>query len=830
MSYTIEEITKILRANRIGDCPATISWLLTDSRTLSFPDETLFFALSTRRGNGIKYIPDLYKRGVRNFVVSNYEKQIVEQIKQGYDYSEANFIEVDNPLLALQKLASHHRSLFTYPVIGITGSNGKTIVKEWLYHLLQPFKRIIRSPRSYNSQIGVPLSVWQMNDVAELAIIEAGISQPDEMNSLTRMIQPSIGILTNIGGAHQENFFSLQEKCFEKLKLFSQCDVIIYDADNELISNCISKSILTCREIAWSRYDMERPLFISAIIKEENSTRINYRYLGFENFYVIPFVDEASIENSIHCLAAALYLMTSGNDIKERMALLEPVAMRLEVKEGKNNTLIINDSYNSDLSSLDIALDFHHRRSLKKGLKRTLILSDLLQTGQNPHTLYRRVGQLLATKRVQRIVGVGKSLTREANRFSIEKQFFATTEELLHAIREGEIHFADESILLKGARSFQFESILEELELKRHETILEVNLSSLISNLNYFRDQLAPTTKTMCMVKASAYGTGSFEVAKTLQEHQVDYLAVAVADEGAELRKVGITNSIIIMNPEVSAFNQLFSNSLEPEVYSFYLLKLLHNAAKREGITNYPIHIKIDTGMHRLGFLPEEIPALVEYLKGQDTLIPKSVFSHLVGSDSPEFDDFTRKQISLFNEASSKLQEAFNHKIIKHICNSAAIERFPEAHFDMIRLGIGLYGVHPSGKDNLENVSVLKTSILQIKELNAAETVGYSRKGVLDKPSRIAAIPIGYADGLNRKLGNRKGYCLVNGVKAPYVGNICMDVSMIDVTDVVCQEGDEVLIFGRDLPVATLAEQLDTIPYEVLSNISSRVKRVYYQD
>lgn len=832
MSYTIEEIAVQLKANKVGSTPATISWLLTDSRSLSFPENTLFFALVTPRGDGSRYIQNLYNRGVRNFVVAKHvRKHLAELLGQDHFYPDANFLEVDNPLKALQRLAGSHRSRFSYNVVGITGSNGKTVVKEWLNQILLSEKKVVRSPRSYNSQIGVPLSIWQMSEEADVALIEAGISNLSEMDTLERIIKPTIGVLTNMGNAHQENFFSMQEKCMEKLKLFKDCDVIIYDADQELIANCVNRSMLTSREIAWSRYDMERPLFISKVDKRETETKISYRYLGLDNHFVIPFCDDASIENAIHCLAVALYLMISPAVIAQQMALLEPVAMRLEVKEGKNSCLIINDSYNSDLTSLGIALDFHYSRSLQQGLKRTLILSDLLETGQNAVTLYRRVAQLVASKQVQRVIGVGSHISKEITQFStLEKACFQTTQDLVEAIRLRKVSFNNESILLKGARKFGFEAISEELELKRHETILEINLSALVDNLNFFRDKLSAHTKTMCMIKASAYGAGSYEVAKTLQEHHVDYLAVAVADEGAELRKVGITSSIVIMNPELSAFKQMFQYTLEPEVYSFHLLDKLLTEAEKEGVTNFPIHIKIDTGMHRLGFMPDEIPALIDRLKHQNSLIPKSVFSHLVGSDSSEFDEFTRTQIARFESASEQLQAAFSHKIIRHICNSAAIERFPEAHFDMVRLGIGLYGVHPFGDTGLKNVNTLKTTILQIKSLSPQETVGYARKGVLKRESRIAAIPIGYADGLNRKLGNGNAYCLVNGQQAPFVGNICMDVSMIDVTTIACEEGDEVIIYGEELPAAVLAEKLATIPYEILANISGRVKRVYFQD
>ena len=831
MSYTIEEITEMIGARRVGDTPRVIDWLLTDSRSLSFPEATLFFALATKRNDGARYIPELYLRGVRNFVLS--EEALCQMEQEGAFggiQPDANYLVVSHPLKALQKLAERHRSRFQIPVIGITGSNGKTVVKEWLNQLLGPDRQTVRSPRSYNSQIGVPLSVWRMDGQAELAIFEAGISEPGEMKELESIIKPTIGILTNIGGAHQENFFSLQDKCMEKLTLFKDCDVVIYNGDDEFISDCVSRSLLSAREIAWSRKDMERPLFISKVEKGEDCTRINYRYLDMDNSYVLPFIDDASIENSLHCLAACLYLMLPAERIAERMAHLEPVGMRLEVKEGKNGCLLINDSYNSDLVSLDIALDFLYRRSLSNNLKRTLILSDILESGQNAPMLYREVEELLESRHVERIIGVGKELCEHADRFGIEKAFFPDTEALLLALQKGALRLENEIVLIKGARRFGFETLAEVLEKKVHETILEVNLGAMVENLNHYRSMLRPGVKMTCMVKASAYGAGSYEIAKTLQEHRVDYLAVAVADEGSELRKAGIATNILIMNPEMTAFKTMFDYHLEPEVYSFHLLDALVREAEKQGITNYPIHIKIDTGMHRLGFLPDEIPALVERLKAQDAVIVRSVFSHLVGSDSAQFDDFTRRQISVFESASGQLQAAFSHKILRHICNSAGIERFPEAQFDMVRLGIGLYGINPTDNAVMHNVSSLYTTILQIHDVPQADTVGYSRKGVLIRPSRIAALPIGYADGLNRHLGNGHAFCLVNGQRAPYVGNICMDVCMIDVTGIDCKEGDRVEIFGDHLPVTVLSDALDTIPYEVLTSISTRVKRVYYQD
>ena len=834
MSYTIEQITDQIGARRMGNTPATIHWLLTDSRSLNFPEETLFFALPTRRNDGAKYMDELYRRGVRNFVLSEesfvtYFTQVdASGHRQPSVWADANYLLVSNPLKALQKLAERHREQFHIPVVGITGSNGKTIVKEWLHQLLSPDRRIVRSPRSYNSQIGVPLSVWQMQESDQLALFEAGISEPGEMRALQSIIKPTIGILTTIGGAHQENFFSLQEKCMEKLTLFKDCDVLIYNGDNEFIASCVAKSMLSAREIAWSRKDREQPLYISKVEKGIHSTYIAYRYLDMDNSFTLPFIDDASIENSLNCLAACLYLMLPAEAITERMARLEPVAMRLEVKEGKNDCLLINDSYNSDLGSLDIALDFLYRRSQDKGLKRTLILSDMLETGQNAPILYRQVAQLAASRGIQRIIGVGSEISSCADLLRGEKSFFPTTEALIKAIERGELTLQKEIILIKGARKFHFDQLSEYLAKKVHETILEVNLQAMVDNLNHYRSFLKPQTKMVCMVKASAYGAGSYEIAKTLQEHRVDYLAVAVADEGSELRKAGITADIIIMDPELTAFKTMFDYKLEPEVYSFHLLDALIQAAEKEGVTHFPIHVKLDTGMHRLGFLPEEMPRLIERLKGQNAVIPRSVFSHFVGSDSPLFDGFTRRQIELFEQASSALQQAFDHKILRHICNTAGMERFPGAQFDMVRLGIGLYGINPIDNSVIHNVSTLKSTILQIHEVPADETVGYSRKGHLERTSRIAALPIGYADGLNRRLGNGRAYCLVNGQRAPYVGNICMDVCMIDVTGIDCAEGDRVELFGDNLPVTVLSDVLETIPYEVLTSVSTRVKRVYY--
>lgn len=832
MPYEIGKIAQIIDARRLGDSTQQITWLLTDSRSLTTnPEQTLFFALQTARNNGARFIPQLYDRGVRNFVLN---EEGLSKLDTAL-LKDANLLIVNHPLQALQTLAEYHRRRFHCPVVGITGSNGKTVAKEWLYQLLSKGgHKVVRSPRSYNSQVGVPLSVWGLDEDTEVGIFEAGISKPGEMDALADIIKPTIGVLTNIGGAHQENFTNMRQKCLEKLKLFRESDVIIFNADDELINSCVQETILPTRQMAWSRKDPEALLYINEIEKGEQSTKVKFTYLHeFMAGFNLPFIDDASIENSLHCLAVYLYLLREiPEGLLKGLETLEPVAMRLEVKEGKDGCLLINDSYNSDLGSLDIALDFLGRRSESHQLKRTLILSDMLETGWSSSTLYKKVAKLAETYAVERMVGVGHEISKAASCFEKikESQFYENTAEFLDAINHHQLELRNEIILIKGARKFGFDALTELLEKKVHETILEVNLGAMIANLNHYRSFLKPETKMVCMVKASAYGAGSYEVAKTLQEHRVDYLAVAVADEGSELRKAGITANILIMNPELTAFKTMFDYHLEPEVYSFHLLDELVKAAEKEGVTNFPIHIKLDTGMHRLGFLPDEIPALIARLKAQNAVMPRSVFSHFVGSDSPQFDAFTRRQIAVFEKASSELQAAFPHKILRHICNTAGIERFPEAQYDMVRLGLGLYGINPINNGTLHNISTLKTTILQIHEVPADETVGYSRRGELKRTSRIAAIPIGYADGLNRHLGRGNAYCLVNGQKAKYVGNICMDVCMIDVTDIDCKEGDQVEIFGDHLPVHVLSDALDTIPYEVLTGISNRVKRVYYQD
>ena len=819
MTYTIEKVATLIGARRYGEHETTIGWLLTDSRSLCFPEQTLFFALRSKRNDGHKYIDELYRRGVRSFVVEH------EPADYQTAYPDANFLKVPSPLAALQRLAERHRDEFDIPVVGITGSNGKTWVKEWLYQILMPTMKVTRSPKSYNSQIGVPLSVWLLNEQTQVALFEAGISEPGEMLALHDIIQPTIGVLTSLGSAHQENFRNMDEKCMEKLQLFRDTEVIIYPSDDDTVSRCVRRSQYQGERIGWSRYSEKAPMYVKT-----EGRKVSYIYKGVEGSYEIPFIDEASIENSITCAIVALYLGMSPEDIAERMARLEPIAMRLEVKDGQRGLTLINDSYNSDVNSLDIALDFMNRRPEQEGKCKTLILSDIYQTGETPAELYREVSDLLRKRGIDRFVGIGPEIMAQAALFTVgQKWFFANVDDFLQSSVFHNMH--DEIVLLKGARPFGFERISELLEQKVHETILEVDLNAVVENLNHYRSFMKPETKIVCMIKADAYGAGAVEIAKTLQDHRVDYLAVAVADEGVTLRKAGITQNIIVMNPEMSSFKTLFDYDLEPEVYSFRLMDALIQAARKEGITGWPVHLKLDTGMHRLGFDPRhDIDKLIDRLKHQTAIIPRSVFSHFVGSDNDDFDNFSAHQFELFDEGSKKIQAAFSHKILRHMDNSAGIEHFPERQMDMCRLGLGLYGVDPRTNGILSTVSTLKTTILQLRNVPKEETVGYSRKGKLERDSVIAAIPIGYADGLNRKLGNRHCYCLVNGQKAEYVGNICMDVAMIDVTDIPCQEGDSVEIFGKNLPVTVLSDVLETIPYEVLTSVSNRVKRVYYQD
>ena len=819
--YTTQQIAEMAGGALQGSNNMTVKRLLTDSRALSFPEDTLFVAIKSHRNDGHKYIPSLYKKNVRNFLVS----QVFPEFQE---FEGANFIVVKDTLPALQALAANHRRKFCVPVVGITGSNGKTVVKEWLYQLLHPDFNITRSPRSYNSQTGVPLSVWEMNEETELGIFEAGISQMGEMERIAPVIAPSIGIFTNLGEAHQENFPSLKTKCIEKLKLFSHSDILIYNKDDKLVNTCVMQSEITAKTLTFGTCD-DVDIKILSRQNRDNKTIIEYQFKGQNDSYTIPFTDNASVENSLHCLAFLLHFANTSETIQKRMAGLEAVAMRLEVKEGQNDCLLINDSYNSDINSLGIALDFLNQLANGKQMKKTLILSDIVQSGQNPTVLYHTVAQLVLNKNIEKFVGIGEQISAYQDFFQLKNRtFYPDTEAFLKELNSDD--FKEEAILLKGSRHFRFEEVSDKIALVVHETVLEVDLNALVNNFNYFRSFLQPGVKTMCMVKANAYGSGDVEVARALQLNGCDYLAVAVADEGAILRREGIDIPVVVMNPETNSFHKIFENNLEPEIYSFKILEQMITEAEKQGINEYPIHIKIDTGMHRLGFEPAEIDRLIKRLKSQKNVMIRSVFSHLSGADEAKFDSFTEEQVKCFTNVKEQIESAFQHKIIYHILNSAGTERFSQYQFDMVRLGIGLYGISAANSQKLEEVCTLKTNIIQVKQVPATETVGYSRRGALKRDSIVGTLPIGYADGYNRNLGNGAGKMVVNGQQVSTVGNICMDLCMIDLTGIEAQEGDPVTIFGKEHSIKDMALKLNTIPYEILSNISKRVKRVYFRE
>lgn len=825
ISYSIQEITDAVQGKLTASFnpDERITDILIDSRRLIAPGNCVFIALVTRKNNGHKYIEELFEKGIRNFIISDPESAP----------GNANCILVEDTLTALQKITAYHRKKFDIPVIGITGSNGKTIVKEWLFQLLAPDYNIARSPKSYNSQIGVPLSVWQLKKESNLGIFEAGISEPDEMGRLKEIINPTIGIFTNIGPAHGENFISLQQKVGEKLKLFTKVQMLIYSPDFPEMQETIIRSELlnTINAFTWSRKQDADLRILSATREKGKKTRIKGIYKSKESEIEIPFIDDASVENAIHCWATMLYLGYFNDTIARRMAGLQSIAMRLELKEGINHCSIINDSYNSDVHSLNIALDFLHQQ--KQHQKKTVILSDILQSGKNEGELYREIAELLKQKKIDRIIGIGPSISKHASAFDMEGLFYGNTGDFLKKFSFAE--FQHETILLKGARIFEFEQISQALQQKAHETMLEINLDALIHNLNYFRKKINPETRIMAMVKAFSYGSGSFEIANILQFHNIDYLAVAYADEGVELRKAGIKTPIMVMNPDEQSFDAILKHNLEPEIYNFRSLSLLEEATRSNIIPdNKPVkvHIKLDTGMHRLGFSEDEIDELIDKLKGINLIYVQSIFSHLASSEDPADDAFSHSQIESFTRMAERIRQQSDHHIMIHILNSAGISRFPHAQFDMVRLGISLYGIATSGVDSnmLENVSTLKSTISQIKMIPEGDSIGYNRSWKADKPTKIAVIPIGYADGLNRKLSNGIGTVYINNTRVPIIGNVCMDMCMADITDVDAKEGDDVIIFGNDHPIEELAKTLDTIPYEVLTNISRRVKRVYYHE
>ena len=813
--------------------PSSIEHLVVDSRKIIFPKTTLFFALRGARRDGHEYIQEAYDKGVRHFVIC---RRI-----DTTNFVGADFFLVPSSLKALQILASIHRAGFDYPVIGITGSNGKTIVKEWLYQLLNPDYNIVRSPRSYNSQIGVPLSVWQMTAEHTLAIFEAGISTSREMPALAGVIQPTIGILTSIGEAHNGGFVDIKQKILEKLQLFAICKYLIYCRESiddhmdieEIKSNLFQQNITL---FSWSR-ETNATLKVLAEMKSENTTQVFFTYKNNNYSISIPFTDKASLDNAITCICTLFLLEIPFETIQERISQVQPLEMRLQLKKGINNCHVLNDSYSNDLSSLSIALDYLQQQAGNNPT--TVIISDIPQSGMHEEVLYHVVANELEQRNIHRLIGIGKSITEHQAVFDEsvpERSFYLTTDDFLNEYTGkslAERKFQNEYILLKGARIFSFERINNWLEQKVHQTVMEINLTAMVHNLKEYQQKLLPSTKLMAMVKAFSYGSGSVEVARLLQFYKVDYLAVAYADEGVELRLGGITLPIMVMNVDEAGFDALLEHNLEPEIYSFSIYHSFHEYLLKQGITKFPVHIKLNTGMNRLGFDPEEVELLGKQLAKHNTMLVKSVFSHLVGSESAEFDDFTQHQASLFETAVGTLQTYLNYSFIKHIANSSGIFRHPNFQYDMVRLGIGLYGVDSAGGNdiNLIPVATLKSTIAQIRNVKEGETVSYNRRGVLKRDSIIATIRIGYADGYSRRLGNGIGSVYINGQLAPVVGTVCMDMLMIDITDIPkVKEGDTVELFGTNLPIQQVAKWSETIPYEVMTGISQRVKRVYVEE
>ncbi|MFV8368093.1 bifunctional UDP-N-acetylmuramoyl-tripeptide:D-alanyl-D-alanine ligase/alanine racemase [Flavobacterium sp. LB2R40] len=815
MTQKIISSIQNITAKFIGNNSASIVDVISiDSRSLQNGPQTLFFALVGANNDAHRYISDLIGKGVRNFVVTHIPEDCTHK---------ANFYVVEDTVFALQQFAAQYRSLFDFPIIGLTGSNGKTIVKEWLNFLLSPDYNIIRSPKSYNSQIGVPLSVIAINEQHNLGIFEAGISTSFEMAKLETIIKPTVGILTNIGSAHDEGFINLENKIKEKITLFQNSEVLIYQKDEMVDAVFFPKT----KAFTWSFNAKEADVFVFNTLISNGTTTLQYKYNHNSFELRIPFQDKASIENAISCLMVLLYFKYDQTTIQNRMDLLYPVEMRLKVKNGINNCSLIDDSYSSDFQSLKIALDF--LESQKQYKKKTVILSDIFQSGLSNDALYSKVSQLIVSNKIDRVIGIGEMISAFGNKFT-NCITFNTTAEFISKFDD--LNFTNETILIKGARTFQFEEIVSLLEEKTHETVLEINLNAIGHNLNFFKSKLKPNVKIMVMVKAFGYGNGGFEIAKLLEHHKVNYLGVAFADEGISLKSAGIHLPIMVLNPETTSFSAIIQHQLEPEIYSLKGLHAFLKIAEQKNLKQFPIHIKIDTGMHRLGFEEAAIDDLIATLKGNQTVKVKSILSHLATSDDLNYKDFTNAQINLFEKVSSKLMEQLQIKPLRHILNTSGITNFPASQFDMVRLGIGLYGVSNDAEEQkkLENVGTLKSVISQIRTIAAGESVGYGRRFLAEKPTKVATIPIGYADGISRSWGNSVGFVTIKKHKALIIGSICMDMIMVDVTEIECTEGDQVIIFGESPTVTFMAQKLNTIPYEILTSISQRVKRVFYRE
>ncbi len=814
MDLNVKNSATILNAKWVGIYPeATIDNISIDSRSMQNDDKTLFFALVGTNNNAHNYVSELIKKGVRNFVVTYIPNDLE---------GKANFLLVENTFHTLQQFAAHHRNQYRIPIIGLTGSNGKTIVKEWLNFLLSPDSNIVRSPKSFNSQVGVPLSVISINDKHNLGIFEAGISKVNEMVKLESIIKPTIGVLTSIGSAHDEGFANTEEKIKEKLLLFKDSEVLICQK-NKLIDFHNSNKT---KKFTWSFIDSDSDVFIVKKAFEGNAKlQIHYVQTDFE--LEIPFKDQASVENAISCMMVLLYLKYDIQTIQSRVSQLFPVEMRLKVKNGINNTTLIDDSYSSDFQSLKIALDFLENQKQHKN--KTVILSDIIESGLNSHDLYSKVAQLIVANKISRVIVVGETIASFKNLFP-NCVTYNSTDDLINCFED--LNFGNETILIKGARHFLFEKITALLEEKTHETVLEINLNAISHNLNFYKSKLKSTTKMMVMVKAFGYGNGGFEIAKLLEHHNVDYLGVAFADEGISLKNAGIKLPIMVLNPESTSFRAIIQYQLEPEIYSLKGLKAFLKIAEKRNLNQFPIHIKLDTGMHRLGFEAGDVEELIMTLRANKLVTVKSILSHMATSDDMKHQEFSNYQIALFEKLSSQLMTELQIQPIRHLLNTSGISNFPQVQFEMVRLGIGLYGVSNDIEEQkyLEIVGTLKSIISQIRTIQVGESVGYGRRFIADKTTKIATIPIGYADGISRLWGNNTGFVTINDKKAFIVGSVCMDMMMVDITGINCNEGDSVIIFGKSPTVSFMAKQLNTIAYEVLTSISQRVKRVFYRE
>ena len=812
---------------QLSNPEATIGELLTDSRNFFSPDDSLFFAIRNSHGHdGHDFIPDLYKRGIKNFIVEE-ECNFLKEKK------DTNYIIVDNSIKALAAIGQSHRCN-SEKVIAIVGSRGKTTLKEILFQLLEPLLKISRSPRSFNSKIGVPLSLWQIPPSTQLSLIEAGISCKGEMDFLAETIDPDIVIFTNIGEAHSEGFASLQEKAMEKARMLKASSVkkIIYPYDESLLRDIICENPDRKEIFSWSFTSPNATVFLKVkpSQREEGVKTIEYIWQNTRHSISFNAETDYDLENAASALTFMLSAGIHPDIIEERFSSLHSISTRMNVSEGVNGCTIITDSYTSDYSSLLPAIDFMRRRKMPSQ-DLTLIMSDIRHETVNPQETYERIAILVRNSGIHKFIGIGDELSGHAHLFPENSIFFKDTDEFLSKISASD--FVDTLILLKGAPEFGFKEISRQLEARKHETVLHVNLDAMIRNYNYFRTFLPPSTGIVAMVKAFGYGVGSFEIAKTLQDCGASYLAVAVLDEGIELRRRGIVMPIIVMNPRAINYKALFEYKLQPVIYSSQMLYEMIGESKKNGIREYPVHIKIDTGMHRMGFMHNEISELISIIKTTDTLKIESVFSHLATADCLDMDAFTFRQLDLFEKISTRIINDLPYHAKRHILNSAGIIRFPEYHYDLVRLGIGLYGANtlpPTLEKPLSTVASLETTIICIREIDEGEAVGYSRKGVAEVKSRIATLPLGYADGIDRRLGNGNLQVLVKGHTAPTIGNICMDAMMIDVTGIECEEGDTVEVFGNNISLQQIADTLNTIPYEILTSVSLRVKRNYYRE